>query len=663
MLHIFIPSLSSVECSVDTDISYRRNKLVIYAADVVETVAPTIESSVFDEFFESHVLPDKLEKKIVKLIKKNRIIYGSDATFDKGYGAFAWRILDKDNNNNTLVKYHSPLHGCPSQNHSTRGELFGILGCLRHISYLHHKYKFPVRKKVRVYIYTDSSASISILKGKNFLSTSSAVEDDYDIKAEVRHAYRYLHSKIDVRHVRAHQDDKVAFKHLSHASKLNVLMDRFASLALTTSTKIRYRPVIPHLPQQKISYRSPFERLTRKLASELNRGKIGHAAECYLKEKWNFDDNAMKTVLWKELGTVLQSVPFYKRVQYARIMHKQWATMKRNCAWGFTESDKCPICSKAVEDRKHILSCRDPLSIAFRNKQILGLRASLQKIHTNPFITNHIIRSLYQYHGGYNISLIPIRPTMSELEKLDSIAINDTITLGMDNFLSAVVTKSISDAQHRYIIDHGLSNVINITGWNKGVIRIMFEYTNSIWLYRSSILHEKKELNREAMIRQQAVDLLFQLRRNPYKLHYSGRDLSARRRSDIMNAPLSRVLNWIDRVSVALDKQSKNAQLGTSDIRRWLHSDLHPSKTHANNEIEKYDDGFYVHGCYVDYDSDATLSNFDRYPDEQPELMTWVCDKNCCVRLRDRFGIQSHCNCLSCMNEFFFTNNLPSSSH
>ena len=97
--------------------------------------------------------PTKL-KKDSEVDKKNRIIYGSDATFDKGYGAFAWGILDKDNNNNTLVKYHSPLHGCSSQNHSTRGELFGLLGCLRHISYLYHKYKFPVQKKKFVCIST-----------------------------------------------------------------------------------------------------------------------------------------------------------------------------------------------------------------------------------------------------------------------------------------------------------------------------------------------------------------------------------------------------------------------------------------------------------------------------------------------------------------------------
>ena len=81
------------------------------------------------------------------------------------------------------------MHGTAEQNHSTRGELFGLLGCMRHLHYLQKKYKFIVRKKVPIYIYTDSSSSISILKKKFTLSSTNSVENDSDIKAEARYVF------------------------------------------------------------------------------------------------------------------------------------------------------------------------------------------------------------------------------------------------------------------------------------------------------------------------------------------------------------------------------------------------------------------------------------------------------------------------------------------
>ena len=60
---------------------------------------------------------------------------------------------------------------------------------MRHLHYLQHKYKFTVTKKIKIYIYTDSSASISILKKKFHFSSTNSVENNADIKTEVRHAY------------------------------------------------------------------------------------------------------------------------------------------------------------------------------------------------------------------------------------------------------------------------------------------------------------------------------------------------------------------------------------------------------------------------------------------------------------------------------------------
>ena len=128
----------------DVDIDRSGKKIRILSSVIIDIV-PSLKSepNPYDAFFEDHTLPRRLEKKIARLIRKGRIIYGSDATVQSGKGVFSWGAMDKCNNKNTIIKYHAPFHGYPEQSHSTRGELFGLLGCLRHTWYMSQNYYIP----------------------------------------------------------------------------------------------------------------------------------------------------------------------------------------------------------------------------------------------------------------------------------------------------------------------------------------------------------------------------------------------------------------------------------------------------------------------------------------------------------------------------------------
>ena len=90
-------------------------------------------------------------------------MYGSDASVNEdGRGAFAWGIKDRDNPDHMLLQHHAPIHGDVDQIHSTRGEMFGVLACILHISHIQKKLKF--RQHLPIPIYTDSTATIQIAK-------------------------------------------------------------------------------------------------------------------------------------------------------------------------------------------------------------------------------------------------------------------------------------------------------------------------------------------------------------------------------------------------------------------------------------------------------------------------------------------------------------------
>ena len=172
--------------------------------------------------------------------------------------------MDRENPGAALIHFKAQLHGDEDQIHSTRGELFGLLACMQHIYYIKQKFKIRMKTKVRIFIYPDSESSISIATQKF---------NDSDIKSEVRYHFHKMKNFIDIKFVRSHQDDQKLFSQLSLASRLNVLMDKFAKEALDplSQPSIIHRNMIPHLPQQQNSFHNDFYRLTRNTLNELRR--------------------------------------------------------------------------------------------------------------------------------------------------------------------------------------------------------------------------------------------------------------------------------------------------------------------------------------------------------------------------------------------------------
>ena len=184
---------------------------------------------------------------------------------------------------------------------------------------------------MQIFIYIDSDSSIQIATNKFFLTSKSALDNDSDIKTEVRKIFKQCSNFINLTFVRAHQDDDKPFKSLSTASKLNVLMDQYAKNALEPNSKptIRNKQMIPHLPAQQISLYSQFHRLTRHTLSNLHRYKIGHKAEKFIQHKRAFSQNQMNSILWHDFNRVLQEASITKRTQFLKSYHGLWPTMQK----------------------------------------------------------------------------------------------------------------------------------------------------------------------------------------------------------------------------------------------------------------------------------------------------------------------------------------------
>ena len=124
--------------------------------------------------------------------------------------------------------------------------------------------------------------------------------------------------------------------------------------------------------------------------------------------------------------------------------------MKRNFAWKFSTTDKCPLCNTCIEDCLHVMICNDPVAKAKRDELLLQLREALTKIHMDPFIINQVCQIFRLFHSNMQIPPIPITEANTFFEHLKIRFMNQAIDCGVDNIISGVITDYVSSIQDQY---------------------------------------------------------------------------------------------------------------------------------------------------------------------------------------------------------------------
>ena len=351
-------------------------------------------------------------------------------------------------------------------------------------------------------------------------------------------------------------------------------MDRHAKLALTTKTKIKYRRLIPHLPHQKISLKSCYDRITNNTTNNINRYKNGHDAEKWLSSRWKLSAEQMQQIAWSDLKYVMTTSKATKQHQYTKIIHKMWAVNKRQFKWKQCSSPLCPFCQEVEETRTHLLQCQHPVSKTNRNTALINLRTKLQGISTSPLITNHILRCLHQFHNGFHIPTINVDTAKNEVEKEQMLAINYQIDFGIENLLSGALTLPLVAVQRHYtktrLAQQPSNSQINFTSWNRSFITLLLDYSNELWQFRCQVMHDEAKLTRESTVRDQAVTLLDSLKKDPFRVPFSFRNLLNRSRHYLRTTHLRNVRSWINRINYAVELESGRRKNGVNDIRRWM---------------------------------------------------------------------------------------------
>lgn len=95
----------------------------------------------------------------------------------------------------------------------------------------------------------------------------------------------------------------------------------------------------------------------------------------------------------------------------------------------------------------------------------------------------------------------------------------------------------------------------------------MLDHAHEIWRYRSEILHEEDKLTREATMREQAENILLQLRNDPHQVPFDFRNLLNWTSYYLRTPHVQNVRSWLMQITQAVELEAGRRTKGVNDIR------------------------------------------------------------------------------------------------
>jgi len=603
--------------TVHVDLSFNhkgRPKPIFFYSSAINARGPPDDSSVISNlaFWNSvfgnwDILDPPIEAQIIDGIKMGDVIMGLDGSVTSGYGAYSFGFFTS--NAEPIFLHHGPVHGDEEQQNSTRSEMHGILAGILYLNYILQKHEF-VTDCPPVVVVGDNLESLRVSREGPSTSLKDVFSSDKDVAWEIRAAIKNSNLTFNFEHVKSHQDDLIPYEDLCVHAKINVQCDKFVTQYFKDPIpgSATHKPLIPHYPNQIISIKNHFTRITSSYRSNIHRYKVGHDAEKQCAKTWKIAQRSLCKIDWGNLRKEFRSRRGNTRFQLTKAIHRQWPVMSREKSWNRATSSICPLCKKTDEDTEHIFQCSNDLVRTNRTILLSKMKTSFTKYKTSPLLINHIMRMLYQYCGGHRVTKIKLssenNPShiLKKISRATEVQIDD---LGIQNMLLGIVTPEFLECQKLYLQSNSFGQNYNADRWGRWFLREMIDFSTQLWKYRCTLIHDKKEGTMEHRLRCLAVDWLEQLKQHQTLIPIQARHLLNRSSKYFKSGPIRSVNAWIRRIEIELQQKQIPSRL--PDIRKWLQPTLKPtSNTAGNSSGDAFDDSTSV----STYSQDDAISSY-----------------------------------------------------
>jgi hypothetical protein len=186
--------------------------------------------------------------------------------------------------------------------------------------------------------------------------------------------------------VKGHQDRRKQLQDIDDEGKLNIEVDRLATLAYTCPGVGRSFLSGPVFREEVYGVTIDGAKVTTKLKQRVIKRCGEEQLRQYMLNKHRLSDEKMEGVNWQALQQYLRKLSPLRRATQIKLQHN-WIPTKGFLFVQRREScDQCPLCKSAVETASHVRQCREQVACQYRRERLEVLLQSLQGINTAPEI-------------------------------------------------------------------------------------------------------------------------------------------------------------------------------------------------------------------------------------------------------------------------------------
>ena len=501
-----------------------------------------------------------------KHLEKGECLIATDGSNKYDEGAQAWLVANNDGK--VLVRGRGRVPYQKSDASSLRPELAALLAVTTFLNHYVIKHQVQMNNTIKLNIYTDSKNAITDLESGLYPSTKNALENNMDLKLEIKKILRKSLLKFCLIHVLAHQNEKRPYEDLPLQAQLNCQVDAYAGGVYEDVKCGEVKEHVEFYRAQICSLKLPFIRPTTNIMGQLIAFANGHASEAQLARYWGVKNEWMCNIEWRGFKTALRRMRNDKKGNMCKLVHKQLPTMSILTRNGMGMTTKCPLCLTEDEDWSHVFKCKSNVARVERVIQLANLKKGLLKINTCPVLMRRILATITQSVNNYKVT-VPMS-TIGDLQIINE-AIHDQHNLGIENMFAGVVSHKFGDIQAKYYKNLQQNKQrYSKNEWNATFIKLLLTFGTAIWQHRCEYLHNESMLSNEKQIRALTWKMRTNLCENPWKLRPEDKHLMRRKKDFFVKSAVRNLNGWLERVLLSMKLREDHDLATRQDIRKWL---------------------------------------------------------------------------------------------
>ena len=316
---------------------------------------------------------------------------------------------------------------------------------------------------------------------------------------------KYLPTKLNVHHVKGHQDKNSRTKELSISARLNIAADKLIG-------KNAKAPLMINIKNTPMAVYVNNKYIPNNYVSAIRNHCGETEARNFMMTKYAWSPAVISNIEWQLLNNFIKKKSYSTKKTMKKFIHNWLASGKKN----YGQPLLCPYCKEPDNpsmSHDHFLTCSE--STIRKEERLTLLEEKLKQLKTPTTLQSGIIRGVREYYNN----VTHIIGQRLDLRKQHEI--------GWEHFSKGRVSINLTKSMSKHYKNEQLTGTFTGIGWTKTLIEFMITTHINEWYLRCQLNSKPSAINHnDKMISFEKEALLITIQH----LHEKSENLSRQRK-------------------------------------------------------------------------------------------------------------------------------------